>query len=568
MSPSSPASPTSGDERFRLEVKTDDEDATVSVLDATDRIAGSEAAAEAGVSFHLAPGLYTVRVALAGQITEQVVRLTSDRHIDIEAPQRRSPAPLYHRTPQRYGTSHEYYTDPAIRLSTHPTRGPLGGGGSFLMVFLHTSSLGARQLPTGIESELSLCDANGRELTRFGAAETQRDPAYGWLGLSAEAAPGDYLLRYVGAGQPREMPLLVTGGFKTFVFASVADYPRLNGASIVMSRGAFVPNDEITLTVDRALDVLASGQGDVRGEGMQMLLHGKFDNPILGLVGLHVLLRRREPPRPELLSTALGNLQGLLGRTPDVRALELLVSGVLGTPPDLQPIARPPLLRAGFEAIVDVAAEHRELIVPGSPLERVSLRALTDSPWTSWSPAPQPLYAPSTDAAVDGADSAAQEQLFAELESLELGSPGDVPSHPSPSVGYGSPPSFAYGSPPSPPPFIAHPIPYPISSPSDDQGPPVGSASDSGDASGPPDLRAPITPDRRRSGTGPTPVWLQRAVLESETLDVATIARDTGVSRRLVETTVAWLSERDALRDRRSERRRRRGRRDDRTTKG
>lgn len=498
----------SSSERHTLRVRTDDEDASVSVLDARDREVG---AGLAPLELELDAGLYTARVWLAGQVAETFVRLDGDRDLDLPAPLRRSPAPFGRQG--RYGSSHEYYSSDAIRLSQQPTRGPIGGSGSYIMLFLRREDRGAAPI-----EGLFLVDAHGVRVAHASGSEVETDDR--WIALSAEAAPGDYLLRYEGPGEPREMPLLLASGFRTYLFASVAAdrelagahgpaYPRLEAASVVMGRGPFQPDDEVAMSADRALEVLSAGRGDVRGRGMQDLLDGKFDNPILGLLGLHVMLNREKPPPADLLEHVLRNLRGMLGdAAPDVVALEVRVAAAVGRAAQVIPLERPPLLRAGSEALLTAAVDRPDLIVAGSPLEGATVRALADSPWTSWAPEPQPLYAGSS----SRADAEEQRRLYEDL---------------------GVEPEFEYVS--RAPRRSSEPLDGVLEMDAFDAEPEAEDLDDAEEEGLERVVREPLP------STGPTPAWVQRAVFEAATTDVSELARQTGVAPRLIRQTLAFI---------------------------
>jgi len=72
----------------------------------------------------------------------------------------------------------------------------------------------------------------------------------------------------------------------------------------------------------RACDVrsewIAESSKFARRKGLDDLLHGKFHNPMLGLVGAHVLLQK--PDLDPRIAVVLRNLQILLPDSADVAA--------------------------------------------------------------------------------------------------------------------------------------------------------------------------------------------------------------------------------------------------------
>ena len=367
---------------FDVSVQTSDEDARIVLLDGKDRVVQVKDGRA-----RIPRGLYTVRVELGGRIREQIVRVSSNAQVEVAAPPRRSAAPLVHtRDASRYETTHEYYVEPAIRLSTLPTRAAFGGLDGHLMVFVRRAR--ATDESNGpLADGLSLCALDGTVLSSFEPSETETDPRAGWLALSAPAAAGCYLLRYRGTTGGREQPVVVPTGWTTSLFVPVDHTPELCRTRIVMSRGAFDPTHAETVAADRALEVLTTGRGVVRADAMDTLLVGKFHNPMLGLIGLHLMLAGQGSPRDpdtRVLAQIVENLRRILGPNPDVQALELMVRQRMGDEFVLPRIEHPPMLRASFDALVQASFEHPEVIPQGSPMERVTLVTVPGLAWTAW----------------------------------------------------------------------------------------------------------------------------------------------------------------------------------------
>jgi len=132
---------------------------------------------------------------------------------------------------------------------------------------------------------------------------------------------------------------------------------------------------------------LRLGRDLVPAEVHRELLYGKFDNPMLGLIGAHLLLMAREPNR-DTIDLVLGNLRdNLLGDVPDVRALAWRAWQRLGGDrPAPTPFDAPPMLRAGLRAVIDADAEVGGLVPADGILSWISRHQRADTAWTSWSP--------------------------------------------------------------------------------------------------------------------------------------------------------------------------------------
>jgi hypothetical protein len=359
------------------------QDAEITVLDGHDELRGTGRGA---LHLDLPAGLYAVQVERAGIRTEEVHRHSGATRLIVDEPKRFSAVPT-----TDAATSHEYYEAPATHWSNTATAPPLQAApapmGS-LFIFLRAPSAEAATQPPSVTG-LRLLDYTGADLTLLDAATTMRDPDAGWLAFHAVAPAGEYVLRYESpdeaAWPSREMAIGVFHGWQTQIFMTQTTSPLFGSASVLMGHG-FRPDDRIAQAVDSALTGLQNGTDLMLPDERRMLLYAKFDNPMLGLVGAHALFR--EPTlQQRTIETIIGNLRGLLGRdAPDVRALELMAARRFGGPVDAQPFERPPLLRAGLEAVLEAAAENRTLVPSGGLLAEIAVHRFLDSPWSTWSP--------------------------------------------------------------------------------------------------------------------------------------------------------------------------------------
>jgi hypothetical protein len=236
------------------------------------------------------------------------------------------------------------------------------------------------------------------------------------------------VLRYVppdtASSPARDMAITVVRGWQTQIFMTLANGPSFASASVLMGRDGFHPDDRVAQAVDSALTGLQNGTDLLLPKERTMLLYGKFSNPMLGLVGAHALFRSADLER-RASDTIHRNLSRLLGPDdPDVRALQLMAARRFGTAVDAQPFERPPMLRAGLEALLDAAAETPELLPPGGLLADIAPRRYVDSPWSTW----QPLAGMpgALESLVAGPDWVSQYVHDAALQAARSGRPLDV----------------------------------------------------------------------------------------------------------------------------------------------
>jgi hypothetical protein len=360
------------------------EDALITVRDGHDEV---RATGEGTVELDLPAGLYAIQVERAGVREEKIQRHDGPTTVQLGEPQRFSAVPS-----SDTATSHEYYEYPARKWSeatTAPALSGPGDGAGSLFLFLRAASSEAKRQPLR-EVHLQVADYSGSALAVLDEAATAGDDKAGWLAFHAQAPAGDHVLRYQSAdgtgALDREMAVGVFAGWQTQVFMTLTENgPSFASASVLLGHG-FHPDDRVAQAVDSALAGLQNGTDLLLSEERQMLLYGKFENPMLGLVGAHTLFQAPDPDR-DVIDTVIGNLEGLLGpEAPDVRALRLIAARRFEDPVDEQPFKRPPMLRAGLEAVLEASAESPDLVPSGGVVADISVQRLVDSPWSTWKP--------------------------------------------------------------------------------------------------------------------------------------------------------------------------------------
>jgi hypothetical protein len=362
------------------------DDVTLTIYNGVDEVV-HRGAGPADLS--LPTGLYTVRAEFASEFVEQVVRHTGPTIVPIR-PERHAAAPL-----EGTATSHEYYSANSASLSRQETADPLGQAAAAtgrLFIFIRAAD---RHAHHGQDLRLGLSlrrPHDGRILTAFEEG-VQWHKEYGYLAYSVRAEPGVYVLEYSGQA-PRQMPVYVYSGWQTQVFVVFHGRPLIESATILLARNeaGFDPHDRLAYAMDMAISGLQNDAELMPNAVMWELLNAKFDNPMLGMLGAHILLRRPTPD-PSTLSIVLGNLEHLLPGAPDVRALRLMADLRFGDRAGLGAVTfdTPPMIRAGFAAAIAADAEVETILPDGGWLEQVALLVYADSPWTTWAPPPASL---------------------------------------------------------------------------------------------------------------------------------------------------------------------------------
>jgi hypothetical protein len=232
--------------------------------------------------------------------------------------------------------------------------------------------------PLGFEpwKGVRLLDARGRvvaDLEKDGQRWTEQQPNQpidSYATCSLNLKPGAWFLRqHAPDGREVEQTLIVSPNWRTDVYLMIrppneggSPPPRL---SVLMH----LPGTPWENPQDRQVDQARVALADERlvlNDEVDGLLLGKFDNPMAGIFGGHLLIveQSRQPSaRIEKLNDVVRNLRGLLGDNhPDVEALSLKC-------PDEKlraqgPPSAPPMLEASWHILVHASQDQPKLVPP------------------------------------------------------------------------------------------------------------------------------------------------------------------------------------------------------------
>lgn len=345
----------------------------------------------------LPAGLYKVKLLAGDAVEELLVEVPSELpaqepRFEIEQPTQplafSSSAPL-----ESTSTSHKFQSGPASALSRQkPIR---KGSGSQIFLFVRDSLAAGRREPW---RGVAICTAEGEQLAELSVDGVfDRKAHYGALHL--EVNPGSYLLAVdtKRAWGVLAMAVVTVAGWQTQVFLDARDYQRgtavdqrradLEDASIFMTRlgAGFDAASPLLRLSDLARKALVRGRPLLRHtsqfrEELALMLEGKFENPMLGLYALHLLLLETERD-DALIEDVLKNLRRLgLAEHPDLRACELATREP--TPEDRFP--EPPMLFASWRLLVVASGAEPALIPYGSLAERIASRLVGSGSWLVW----------------------------------------------------------------------------------------------------------------------------------------------------------------------------------------
>jgi hypothetical protein len=383
--------PSDGSELFGLDVVAENPAASITVTDHRfERVY-----AETGeLHEHDAAGVYKIRVEFGrniGTASEEVLLLDRDfvnsGSRRVAAAQLPSPAPIPGSglTPESHM---EAFSDAADRRGVFAAPTPAGATISIMARYRSDptrSSKGQPTFPHPMEG-LELRSAQGAHIAylsehcRVDRADVE--PVAIW---EREVRPGVYFLRQVlSNGRAFEGSVVACPNWITQVAirraniegASDADSTRVGVidevAIFMRATGGSPRSSDQDAVIEAARLALAQGRNLFaagRGSELQELLLNKYDDPIAGIIGSHLLLLAmdangdHDPERAEQFDTTVKHLRRLVGlQHPDIEALSLrCADAALRT---TAPFTVPPMFHDSWRLITDASYEQPGLVPP------------------------------------------------------------------------------------------------------------------------------------------------------------------------------------------------------------
>jgi hypothetical protein len=369
----------------RLVVNAADPAAEISVVDGNLNPIGVKGIGHLDATFEA--GLYKVLVRVGSHLDERLVTLDQDRDLSFAAPAIASPIPL-----NSSSRSHEYHVE-AARAAAANVRETLGQGSS-IVIFARDWTANNSAPRDNPAAGLKLLGDKDSVLSSIEARAEIRldgDPSAGWRG---EVMPGSYWLRLdLPDGTATERTLYAAAGKQTQIFLlqhyyTLADGTKIRRADIaggtvlMTSHFDFDPENSRARLSELACYALAQTRHILSDTLLQQLLDEKFDDPILGLLGAHLLLRDH-PQDTRLFHIVTNNLLTLVGpEHPDLRALWLRREDRSGIEDLRLPV--PPMLRRSWDLTVEESVRNPDVIPAKSMTDAITLGVLPTAPWLVW----------------------------------------------------------------------------------------------------------------------------------------------------------------------------------------
>ncbi|MDE2606781.1 MAG: hypothetical protein KGL68_12760 [Burkholderiales bacterium] len=365
-----PARACDGSEIFTLSIDPRDPTAEIFVIDSRFSLVDRGVAA---LGTRLPAGLFKAKVRVGNATRQDVVLLDGDATLPAAAapPQQVAtvlPLPDTAATHEYHEGGRQRALDAARALQAQP------GEAVLLCLVRSFSSRDAPVMPARPPWQgMQVFDAQGRlvlDMDHDAQVEAFGDP----LAFAVKKlAPGCYFLRQPLDGQGViEQSLVLAAGWRTEAYmlrrttAQAQDAEARPRTSVLMGRlGA----DPAPLGQERVLEVARQALADERkvlNPELEDLLMQKFDDPVAGIIGGHLLLveRERDPARDlGRLDGVVRRLQGLVGSGhPDVAALALRCADPQLRQP--QGLTGPPMFQRSWALLAAAAADQPALVPP------------------------------------------------------------------------------------------------------------------------------------------------------------------------------------------------------------
>lgn len=363
------------------------------------------------VAFEVPTGLYTLRCGLNADFVDVVLFAEQDlfyfvdnnealmrtEEVLIVPPKQFSSALLGF----SYGSSHEYYTYPAVDMSQtdtlqhHTAIDASTNSSLFLFMRFPSKEVYDAVLPSLSQpffEPFEIRDVDYHLIADFKDPTCIKyDNHFGWLAFNAQLKPGVYYLFYTGKN-PRQTAIYVYPNWHTQFFMTLGEEPLFGTIRIFLSPiRVFEFENDHHKYVDILMDKLQNRDFGLDEALLHLAANAEFVSPMLSLLCTYIYLSSQETKDDGLFRAITDNLQRNVLMNSEYSA-DLLALNLLAQKhnPDytfsMGSVHGTPMFRIGFEAILQAALTNDSLIPQGSLNDYVSENLYYDSPVSTFKP--------------------------------------------------------------------------------------------------------------------------------------------------------------------------------------
>lgn len=348
---------------------------------------------------NLPGGIYKVELALNNRKKEQIIKLDEDKNINLEAPKTSSSA-----IAAGFQGTHEYYSEPAHKYAMEPTVTTENSieDSSLFLFFRYTSQEAYAEITSNesLGQYFSILDSNRMLLYECIAPNIREEiNNCGWMAFSGLFPPGNYYLHYKGRKKtrdvtailPREIPIRLCKEWQTQVYMTFGNGPLFQSLLVSFKKLHIHSRDNEVNSlyyIEGILQKFINGIYYLPKSLLEKLAHGKWENPMLGILAAHAYFTSGSKNQDQLFSTVLRNLEIILGEIPDVRALKIMQASHAGLPTPVVVIEEPCMLLTGMKAMIRPTenTSSQQFITPFSLADKAVPELYPDMAFTSYKP--------------------------------------------------------------------------------------------------------------------------------------------------------------------------------------
>lgn len=348
---------------------------------------------------------YIVRIENNGQIRDNRINLDKNLVVTVgeqyttltklELPLLYSSAPMS--GPIQYASSDWAYVDAAERISGNRlSLDDMRNNNSGIFFFFRYPSVSLYRNDFSQKQywhRFQLLDDEGNVVLQF-PKHCEVSEREGYLGVCLALKSGNYYLQYKKRNHARMVPIYVYENWYTQFFMTLADEPLFGSIRYFINRNSnFDSADYRNSYVDICLDKLQNNDFTIDPNLLRNISYGKFESPMLGLVGAFLYFSSKESKDDNLFNLILHNLQTRIlhneGDSPDIMALKILAMEHSGNKVRIDKTphySRTPTLRIALDTIRRNANKFPWLVNEGSITDYIIEKQVFDSPFNTFRP--------------------------------------------------------------------------------------------------------------------------------------------------------------------------------------
>ena len=337
-------------------------------------------------------GLYQLRIEMNEYVEDRNYRVTTDVKDNIDDIKTTSATPL-----EGFSSTHEYFSHPSAEWSTKSTKTKRKISGSSIFLFLRYSD---NEKPFGQisrpEKGFLILNENREIIFELDKTNTicnsgRESEFYGSIAFHERIPTGQYYMVYKGKNIKREIQLYVFEGWQTQLFMMMKETPVFATTRISIERNGFSSRNRQNLQLDALTQKMHNGIYFLPEDLKRAAAHGKWENPMLGIIACYMYLMTSDTKDDKLFSTILKNLQENILRNktaPEFIALRLLGAVHFKQQIPAEVLPAPTMILAGMNAFLKQSFTDQNLIEKGSIVEKIFQHMRSDSIWTTYEPLP------------------------------------------------------------------------------------------------------------------------------------------------------------------------------------